>query len=218
MGLNPWDKVVILKRTHEAIFSQICAPPQKCGVIGESGKPQKDPENKSYWESQCCSAEKRQDWEVVWKWFSTGKKLLHYQRQHCSLCLLEMGISMEDTMMSWNGKERRAGQKLGKYLMLKKMPLTGVEISSLKVNENRYRNQDRMGSVLGQKNRQSEKNLLFFAWLQALLAHNVDQVMWPSRSTCGSHQWRSTKISGVTTLSKSPKGWNHLIGGAVKSK
>lgn len=49
--------------------------------------------------------------------------------------------------------------------MLKKMPLTGVEISSLKVNENRYRNQDRMGSVLGQKNRQSEKNLLFFAWL-----------------------------------------------------
>lgn len=43
MGLNPLDKVVILKTTHEAIFSQICAPPQKCGVIGESGKATKGP-------------------------------------------------------------------------------------------------------------------------------------------------------------------------------
>lgn len=39
--------------------------------------------------------------------------------------------------MSLNGKERTAGQVLGEYLTLKKMTLTGVEISSLKVNESR---------------------------------------------------------------------------------
>lgn len=48
-----------------------------------------------------------------------------------------MGISMEDTIMSLKGRERHAGKKLGEYLMLKKMPLTGVEISLLKVNESR---------------------------------------------------------------------------------
>ncbi|TRZ17273.1 hypothetical protein HGM15179_009825 [Zosterops borbonicus] len=51
--------------------------------------------------------------------------------------------------------------------MLKKMPLTGVEISSLKVNESRYRNQERMGSVLGQRKRYIEKILDFFRYLQA---------------------------------------------------
>lgn len=42
---------------------------------------------------------------------------------------------MDDTIMSLIGKERRAGLILGEGLMLKKMP--GVEVSSLKINENR---------------------------------------------------------------------------------
>ena len=39
--------------------------------------------------------------------------------------------------MNLNDKDRSAGQILGEYIMLKKMPLTGVEISSLKINESK---------------------------------------------------------------------------------
>lgn len=67
--------------------------------------------------------------------------------------------------MSLNGKEKQARQKLGEYLMLNKMTLTGVEISLLRVKESRCRNQDRMGSVLGQrieKIKEKKKKLVFF--------------------------------------------------------
>lgn len=148
------------------------------------------------------------------RWLENGlqeAKNLSLSKQHCSLCPLIY------TIMSLNGKERHAGQKWGEYLMLKKMLLTGVEISSLKVNESRCRNQERMGSVLGQRKRQ-KKIWIFLVIFRLLLAHNLHQVTWASRSAWGSHQWTSRKISGDTTQSKSPKGWDHWTDGALKSK
>lgn len=145
-------------------------------------RPQKGPENKSCWESQFCSAERRQDWEVVWEWPSTGKKSFIVKAT-----LLPVPDYIHNNELKWQRETGRA--EIGEYLMLKKMPLTGKET--------------RRGWALSWDRgiAKMKKTLLFLVFFRLLLAHNLHQVTWPSRSACGSHQWTTTKISE----SKSPK-------------
>lgn len=160
-----WDEVIGIKllplRQHITAFSKSCAPPKKMWGDWRVWKGHKRIQKINPAGKVRAAHQKR---DRIERWFENGlqeAKNPSLSKQHCSLCLFIY------TIMSLNGKEKDAGQKLGEYLMLKKMPLTGVEISSLKVNESRYRNQERMGSVLGQRNRQNEKIWIFFSYLQA---------------------------------------------------
>lgn len=212
MGWNPWDKVVTLETACDSFQQKLCSSQKKCGVIESLERPQKSPGNKSCWKSPVLLSRKETGLRGGLRMVFNRQKILHYQSSTAPCACWWWGAC---TIMSLNGKERQAGQKLGEYLMLNKMTLTGVEISLLRVKESRCRNQDRMGSVLGQrieKIKEKKNNWVFFLlssgffWpINYIRQDQIQLSLWQSSGS----QHRDFR---------SPKGWNHWTGGTVKSK
>lgn len=121
MGWSPWDKVVTLETAHGSFQHKLCSSQKKIWGDWRVWKGHKRAQKKkSCWESQFCSAERRQDWEVVWEWPSTGKKSFIVKAT-----LLPVPDYIHNNELKLQRETGRA--EIGEYLMLKKMPLTGKE-------------------------------------------------------------------------------------------